>query len=222
MDVFLICTMNQIFHVFRYAHMLNATFRRLQNRERELEAILHGHNSIENANSNENKDILSEDNKLDNDATTAFSATSPSGSSVKRRIEVAWAADHPCSGKTNLLPWDQRRTCVSSLLAVSRALSLADDCLRHQRSSTKSKSTSMSSTSRSSKNAYDVGVGRNTNRRSSRGADLDDWPGEGRKSGSIVAMLDVDTWEAVSNSEKRRNKEMSDTIGNSRLSYLHP
>lgn len=196
--------MNQIFHVYRYAHVLNATFRRLQNRERELEAILHGHNTNKNANRKGHKNNLSENNILNDDDAIALSDKSLSGSKRNHQIEVAFAPDHPCSGKSNL-PWGQRRTCVGSLLAVSRALSLADDCMRYH-SSTKSIRTSTNS-SRSSKNAYGIGVGRNTRRRSSQGVDLDDWPGEGRKSGSIVAMLDVDTWEAVSNQRREEAKK---------------
>ena len=211
-------------NAYRYAHVLNATFRRLQNRERELEAILHGHNNNDKEGRNENIEGSTRKKNQGADATTSTaginvgssrsSSRSSSRDSTKRRIEVAWATSTtlkgtqttgPCSGKKDL-PWDQRRLCAATLLAATRAVSLANYFLGHY-ISTDSKSTSLDSSSSSSSS--------NTRRRSGHSIfredfiredndededrDQDeDWPGEGNRSGDMVAMLDVETWEAVS------------------------
>jgi hypothetical protein len=202
--------------------VLNATFRRLQNRERELEAILHGHNNNDKEGRNENIEGSTRKKNQGADATTSTaginvgssrsSSRSSSRDSTKRRIEVAWATSTtlkgtqttgPCSGKKDL-PWDQRRLCAATLLAATRAVSLANYFLGHY-ISTDSKSTSLDSSSsssnsmrRSGHNIFKEEFIREDNDEDEDRDQDEDWPGEGNRSGDMVAMLDVETWEAVS------------------------
>jgi hypothetical protein len=163
--------------------LTTATLKRLQNRERELEALLNGQNNAFAARDRA-KGATNDGGGGSGEAAAAAAAAEASAAERPQprrvQVEVAWAAGGgqlPCAAAaaaagaaTGEVPWLQTRTCAAALLAAARALSLARD--RHLRPAY----------SRTSSSSGDGG---------------DDWPGEGARSGGVVAMLEGGVWQAV-------------------------